>query len=184
MAVFVLIFITFEKGLGGALEDRALIAGGLPDFFERAQPVQMRQAVAVFLVALVVVPADAMVFARVAHEGVGDVGLGGLGEPAAQPAFFQRQMFGRGGNEVEMFDELGFGGGETPVGAAAALVIHPSQQTEFGVGIQAQPGYTCLHKRTPGVDGSYGSLTTGCYPTSRSSALQITSYVAIRRFGR
>jgi hypothetical protein len=172
-----------QISLGGALEERARVARGVPDFFERAQAVEMGQAVAVLLVALVVMAADAVVLARVADDRVGDVGRGHLGQPAAQAAFLEGQVLNGGGNQFEMFDELRLAGGEAPVLAALALIIHPGQQGEFGVGIQAQPGYSRLHQRTPAVEGSSvvashttRALTTRCCQQSRSSAFQITSY--------
>ena len=58
----------------------------------------------------------------------------------AKAAFFQGQVFGGRRDQLEMFDELGFLSGEAPVAAALALVIHPGEQRELGMGIQAQPG--------------------------------------------
>ena len=127
-------------GLGGTVADGPLIAGGLPDGLERAQAVELGQAVASFLVALVVRAADAVVFARVAADGIGDVRGRDLRQPAAQPAFRQRQMRGGRGDELELFDELQLAGGEASVPAPPALLIQPGEQAEAGVGIQSQPG--------------------------------------------
>ena len=91
-------------GLHRTLKDGAFVAGGLPDFFERAQPMQVGQPVTVLLIAFVMVAADAVVFARIAHDRVGDVRPGDLGQPAAQTTFLQRQMFDRRGDELAMFD--------------------------------------------------------------------------------
>jgi hypothetical protein len=112
-----------QIGLGRALENRAGIAGRLPDCFERPQPMQMRQPVAVLLIALVVMPADVMVLSRITDDGLGNVRPSHLGQPTAQTAFFQRQMFRRRWNVLEVFDQLRLGGGEAPVPPAIALLI-------------------------------------------------------------
>jgi hypothetical protein len=128
-------------GLGGALEENALIVGGLPDgpVFAQAQEAGQRKGVAAVM--LVGIVADETVAAGITNDDLLDVGLKQLSDPTGEIGFFEHEPFDGGRDGLDLFEELPGIGRETPVIDFITLVVELSQNAVFAVGIQAQPGY-------------------------------------------
>ena len=128
-------------GLGGALEEDALIVGGLPDgpVFVEAQEAGQREGVAAVM--LVGILADEAVAAGITNDELLDMRLKELGDPTGEIGFFEHEAFDRGRNGLDLFEELPGIRRETPVINFVALIVELSQHAISGVGIQAEPCY-------------------------------------------
>jgi hypothetical protein len=135
----------------GCLEDIALILLVLPDRFNLSQPQKPREVVGILHIVLVGVVANECVNSRIANHQFRHVGLEQLADPAAHAAFFQHQMLLVGRYRFEPCNQFLFGGVKLPMPDSFALIIELAKHAVFGVRIKAQPSYTLLHKRTPGV---------------------------------
>jgi hypothetical protein len=127
--------------LGGALEEDALIVGGLPDGFEFIEAQEASQREGIAAVVLVGILADETVAAGITNDELLDVRLKELGDPTGEVGFFEHEVFNVGRDGLDMFEELLRIGRETPVIDFIALIVELGQHTISGVGIQAEPGY-------------------------------------------
>ena len=128
-------------GLGGPLEEDALIIGGLPDGFEFVEPQEAGERKGIPAVMLVGIVADKTVAAGIANDDLLDDRLEEPAEPASEVGFFEHETFNGGRNGLDMFEELLGISRETPVIDFVALIVELSQNAVFGVGIQAEPCY-------------------------------------------
>ena len=128
-------------GLGGALEEDALIVGGLPDGLVFAQTQETGQREGVPTVVLVGVVADETVAAGITNDDLLDVRLKELGDPAGEIGFFEHEPFNSGRDGLDIFEELQGISREAPVIDFVALIVELSQHAISGVGIQAEPCY-------------------------------------------
>jgi len=129
-------------GLGGALEEDALIVGGLPDGPVFAQAQETGQCEGVPPVVLVGILADQAVATGIANDELLDLGLKQLSDPAGEVGLFEHEPFDGDGDGLDLFEESVGIGGETPVIDFIALVVELGQHAISGVGIQAEPGYS------------------------------------------
>src|SRR5208283_4996553 len=146
--------------LGGALEENALIIGGLPDGLVFAQAQEAGQRKGIPAVMLVGVLADEAVATGITDDELLDVGLKQLSDPAGEVGFFEHEVFDGGRDGLEMFEELLGMGWETPVVDFVAVIVELAQHAISGVGIQAQPGYSCgvSHNKPLVVVNRFNSL--------------------------
>lgn len=128
-------------GLGGALEEDALIVGGLPDGFEFVETEEPGQCEGVAAVVLVGILADEAVAAGIANDELLDLRLEQLADPAGEVGFFEHEAFDGGRDGLDMFEELLGLSREAPAIEFGALVVELSQDAISGVGIQAEPCY-------------------------------------------
>ena len=128
-------------GLCGALEENALIIGGLPDRFEFVKAQKAGEGKGIAAVMLVGILADQAVAAGIAHDELLDVRVEELGDPAGEVGFFEHEVFDGDGDGLDVFEELPGIGRKTPVVDFVALVVELSQDAISGVGIQAEPCY-------------------------------------------
>ena len=127
--------------LGGAFEEDAQIAGGLPDGFEFTQAQEAGQSEGIAAVVFVGMGADEAVAAGIADDQLLDVGAEELADPAGQVGFFEDEAFVGGRDGLEVLEQDIRLGAKAPPFALKALIIEVSQDTILGVGIQAQPCY-------------------------------------------
>jgi hypothetical protein len=128
-------------GLGGAFEEDAQIAGGLPDRLVFIEPEQAGQGKGVAAVMLVGVGTDEAIAPGIADDDLLEVRAEELSDPAGQVGFFEDESFVGGGDGLDMLDE-GVGlGTKAPPFEFVALIVEVSEDTILGVGIQAQPCY-------------------------------------------
>ena len=127
--------------LGGALEENALIIGGLPDGFEFVKAQEAGESKGIAAVMLVRILADETVAAGIADDELLDVRFKELGDPAGEVGFFEHEAFDGGGDGLELFEELLGIGWETPVVDFVAVIVEVGQHAISGVGIEAQPCY-------------------------------------------
>jgi hypothetical protein len=147
-------------GLCGALEENALIVGGLPDgsVFVEAQEAGQRKGIpAVMLVGIV---ADEAVAASIANDDLLDDRFEELADPTGEIGFFEHEAFDRGRDGLDIFEELLGMSRETPVIDFVALIVELSQNAVFGVGIQSEPCYRCgvSHKKPFVVVNRFNNL--------------------------
>jgi len=128
-------------GLGGALEEDALVVGGLPDgpVFVEAQEAGQREGIPA--VVLMGILADEAIAAGIANDELLDVRLKELGDPAGKIGFFEHETFDGGRDGLDISEELLGISRETPVIDFVALIVEVSQHAVFGVGIQSEPCY-------------------------------------------
>ena len=127
--------------LGGAFEEDAEFAGGLPDGFEFTQAQEAGQGEGIATIFFIGMGTDEAVVSGIADDQLLDVGAEELADPAGQIGFFEHEAFVGSGDGLDMFDQgLGLGA-EAPPAAFGALVVEVSQETILRVGIQAQPCY-------------------------------------------
>ena len=131
------IFVAF----GDAFEEDALSFGGLPDGFEFVEPQEPGQGEGIAFIMFVVILADEAVAARITDDELLDMRLKQLAEPAGEVGLFEHEVLLGGGNGLDMLHELFRLGGEAPPLDFGAVIIKLTEDTIFGVGIQAEPGY-------------------------------------------
>ena len=109
---------------------------------------------------LVGVLADEAVATGITDDELLDVGLKQLSDPAGEVGFFEHEVFDGGRDGLEMFEELLGMGWETPVVDFVAVIVELAQHAISGVGIQAQPGYSCgvSHNKPLVVVNRFNSL--------------------------
>jgi hypothetical protein len=128
-------------GLGSALEEDALIVGGLPDVpvFVEAQEAGQREGIPA--VVLVGILADEAIAAGIANDDLLDVRLKELGDPTGEIGLFEHETFDGGRDGLDLFEEMPRIGWKAPVINFIALVVELSQDAISGVGIQSEPCY-------------------------------------------
>ena len=131
------VFITF----GDALEEDAMIIGGLPDGFEFVEAQEAGQREGIAAVVLVGVVADEPVAAGIADDELLDMRLEELGDPAGEVGLFEHEALVGGGNVLDMLDQEHGLGGEAPPFEFGALIVEVTEDAIFGVGIQTEPCY-------------------------------------------
>jgi hypothetical protein len=151
-------------GLGGTLEENALIVGGLPDRFEFFEAQEASERKGIPAVVLVGIVADEAVAAGIANHDLLDHGLEELADPTGKVGFFEHEAFVGGGDGLDMLEELLGIGGEAPPFAFRAVIVEMSQDAIFGVGIQSQPGYSSgvSHNRPLVMVDLINSLADDC----------------------
>jgi hypothetical protein len=151
-------------GLGGALEEHAMIIGGLPDgpVFVEAQEAGERKGIAAVM--LVGIVADEAVAASITNDELLDVRFKELGDPTGEIGFFEHEPFDGGGDGLDMFEELLGVGREAPVIDFGAVIVELGQYAISGVGIQAEPGYSggVSHNEPLVVINRFNSLADDC----------------------
>ena len=128
-------------GLSGALEENALIVGGLPDRFVFVEAQEAGQRKGIAPVVFVGIVADEAVATGITDDELLDLGLKQLSDPAGEVGFFEHEVLDGGGDGLDVFEELLGIGGETPVIDFMALIVEVGQHAISGVGIQAEPCY-------------------------------------------
>jgi hypothetical protein len=129
-------------GLGGALEENALIIGGLPDGLVFAQAQEAGQRKGIPAVVLVGIVADETVAAGITNDELLDHGLEELADPAGEVGFFEHEAFNGGRDGLDIFEELLGIRRETPVIDFVAVIVELCQHAISGVGIQTEPSYS------------------------------------------
>jgi hypothetical protein len=129
-------------GLGGALEEDALIVGGLPDGFEFVEAQEASQGEGVTAVVLVGILADEAIAPGITNDELLDLRLEELGDPAGEVGFFEHETFDGGRDGLDMFEELLGMSRETPAIDFGAVIVEVSQNAVSGVGIQSEPCYS------------------------------------------
>jgi len=127
--------------LGGAFEEDALIAGGLPDGFVFMEAQEAGQGKGVAAVMLVGVGTDEAIAAGIADDHLLDMRAQELGDPAGEVGFLEHEAFVGGGDGLDLLEEGVRLGAKAPPVEFVALIVEVSEHTILGVGIQAQPGY-------------------------------------------
>ena len=128
-------------GLCGALEEDALIVGGLPDgpVFVEAQEAGEREGIPA--VVLVGILADEAIAAGIANDDLLDHRLEELGDPTGEIGLFEHETFDGGRDGLDMFEEWLGMSREAPAIDFGALVVELGQNAISGVGIQSEPCY-------------------------------------------
>ena len=128
-------------GLGGALEENALVVCGLPDGSVFVEAQEAGEGKGIPAVMLVCILADKTVAAGIANDDLLDHGFKDLADPTGEIGFFEHEAFDRGRDGLDMFEELLGISRETPVIDFVAMIVELSQHAISGVGIQAEPCY-------------------------------------------
>ena len=129
-------------GLCGALEENALIVGGLPDGFVFVEAQEAGEGKGIPAVMLVGVLADEAVAAGIANDELLDMRLEQLSDPTGEIGLFEHETFDGGGDGLEMFEELLGISRKAPVIDFIALIVELGQHAISGVGIQSEPCYS------------------------------------------
>ena len=151
-------------GLGGALEEDALIVGGLPDGLEFVETQEPGQGEGIAAVVFVGIVADEPIAAGVANDQLLELRLEELADPAGEIGFFEHEAFVGGGDGLDMFEQLPGIGGEAPPFEFRAVIVEMSQDAISGVGIQSEPCYRSgvSHNKPLVVFDLFNNLADAC----------------------